>query len=174
MWITADKKTTFICFLIAFLGGLWGFDLNIDSPIIDKFELLPPKNINYATVFIYIFSRNLTVGLMLSFLGFITGGSLTILILLYNGIAFGMFLKSIFNNYLCPYDMILKHIIPHAFTEILGFCLFGAIGLKGFNFYKCILMESSLNLILIPKLKEAFLPTFLLFFSAIIETVIST
>ena len=174
MWIKFDKKLFTICFLTALLGSIWGFNLNTDNPVDDKIHFLYNDSPDYYKVFFHILFRNLTVGFMLSLVGFFTGGFLTLLLFLYNGFMFGLTIKTFYNNCLYPSEVILKHVMPHAFTEILGFCLLGTLGLRGFMFYTALLCHSKIDLGLIPKVEEAMLPAILIFISAIIETFIST
>lgn len=74
MWTKIEKKSIVFCLLLAFSGSILGFNLNLDDPLAEKLKLFFASNIEYKIVFFNILFRNLIVGVMLSFIGFLTGG----------------------------------------------------------------------------------------------------
>lgn len=115
-----------------------------------------------------IFIYNLVVGFLLSFVGYFTGGFLTLMILLWNG-----FLVAIIYNmaiYKLPIDTIL-YATKHAPIEIFAFLIFADFGLKGRFFIKNILKNNEIDFLLFPKFKNLIYPTLLLAVASILETI---
>ncbi|WP_044401284.1 stage II sporulation protein M [Lacinutrix sp. Hel_I_90] len=115
-----------------------------------------------------IFIYNLGVAFLLSFVGYFTGGLLTLIILLWNG-----FLIAIVYNmaiYKLPVDTIL-YASKHAPIEIFAFLIFADFGLKGRFFIKRILNKNEIDFTLIPNFKNLIYPTILLILASILETI---
>jgi len=120
--------------------------------------------INYK--FIGIFINNMIVGLLLSVFGYLTGGFLTLLILIWNGFLVAM----VYNMaiYKLPISAIL-YASKHAPFEIYAFLIFSEFGLKGRFFIKNILKNNEINFTLIPGFKKLIFPIILLLIASILE-----
>ncbi|CEN36695.1 stage II sporulation protein M [Capnocytophaga cynodegmi] len=149
------------------------FVLNKKTQITKERQILPITNDEYNYLFdadkdyssMEIFLNNMRVGFFMSVIGFLSGGTLTVIILYWNG----LWLANIFFvalNILPVFEIV--YCLKHAPTEIFAFSLFSSIGFKGFLFYKKIFYGDDKDNV-IPKPIEFVLPTLLLFFSSIIE-----
>jgi uncharacterized membrane protein SpoIIM required for sporulation len=156
---------------LAFYFGLQSEMLAQES----KMDFMHNKNYgSQLGVFFFLFSNNLKVGLLITTLGFLTGGIASFIIFFWNGYTLGILIKSLYSTYNEPNLIIFNHLLPHAFTEILAFCLFGCIGFKGFYFIRHLFRESELSFQLLPRITEFYLPIILLIVSALIETLVSS
>ena len=124
--------------------------------------------------FIFIAKNNLMVAFAISILGFISGGTITYMVLGWNSYMMGIVCKWLFLNFSNPNEIIFNHILPHGILEILSFLLFSQIGLKGFMFYRHILNHNTFNPNLFPKIRDFINPSLLLLISALIESFISS
>lgn len=118
--------------------------------------------------FLDIFFNNLVVAFILSILGFLSGGLLTIVTLFWNGFLLGIIL---FLGYYGLEIHTFLYLIKHIPLELYAFLIFSEFGLKGFNLYKKILtnnetidIQSTLNF------KKLIAPIIILFIASIIET----
>ena len=83
-------KTSLLAFLFFYMGILlylilYDGSINIEFKqefVINTEDL---KSVNTGITFIDIFLNNLIVGIMLSYIGFLTGGVLTAILLIFNG-----------------------------------------------------------------------------------------
>jgi len=160
--------------LVFFSIGIFLFYINIDSQLttiensqikISFYENLEGFR-NYE--FIGIFINNIIVGFLLSVFGYLTGGFLTLLILIWNG-----FLVAIVYNmafYQLPLDTIL-YASKHVPIEVYAFLIFSEFGLKGRYFFLNIFKNNEIDFKLTPKYKTLILPIVLLFIAAILETI---
>lgn len=156
-----------------FIGYYLGSIAYNDRDIIHKANEIK-LDIDYWGAFWKIFSNNIIVGMIISIAGFATGGIITVSVFAWNGFTLGLLYKSLQNNFIYGETIFWTHTLPHAPSEILAFCLFGCIGLKGYKFWNLLFTSSSINTKLIPETKEFFIPVILLFISALIETFISS
>ena len=116
--------------------------------------------------FIGIFINNIVVGILLSIVGYFTGGFLTLIILIWNG-----FLVAIVYNmaiYHLPLNTIL-YASKHAPIEIYAFLIFSDFGLEGRFFIKKIFKNNEIDFTLIPKYKNLVFPIILLLIASILE-----
>lgn len=166
-------KHRFIAFSFFVLGILLFFvskdpfslpseDTNVQISFYNKMKVF--NDFEFIGIFIY----NITVGFLLSILGFFTGGLLTALILIWNGFLIAM----VYNIaiYKLPIDTIL-YASKHIPFEIFAFLIFAQFGLKGKSFISNILKKNEIDFSLIPKIKNLSYPTFLLIIAAILETI---
>lgn len=165
--------------LISFLFFLFGIILFFFSKD-DFFTVTDNNNLNTNISFynkmeyfkdykiLGVFISNLTVGFLLSIVGYFTGGLLTILILIWNGFLVAMVYNMAY--YLLPMNTIL-YATKHAPFEIYAFLIFADFGLKGRLFVKKILVNNEINLTIFPSLKNLIFPIILLFFASILEVI---
>lgn len=125
------------------------------------------KIIDTGFNFLDIFLNNLIVGLILSILGFLSGGLITIIVLFWNGYILSIIYNMAFNLLDSKEIFYYSKHIP---LEMIGLILLSSIGFKGFFFYKEVFLEKKINLKIIPKSSEFALPILLLFIASIIET----
>lgn len=141
-------------------------NLDIENNSQIKFSFY--QNLDYFKnyKFLVIFTRNIIVGLLLSILGYFTGGFFTIIILIWNGFLVAM----VYNLaiYRLPLDVII-YSSKHAPIEIYAFLLFSQFGLDGRFFINKILRKNEIDFSLIPKFKNLIFPTALLFIASILE-----
>lgn len=120
-------------------------------------------------VFQYIFSRNATVAVLLSVGGYFTGGFLTVMVLLWNGVNLGtMFTLFRFTN-LNIYEFISLFAI-HGIFEFSAFVLFSIIGLRGFDFFLKIFKKQEFKVGI--KRIDFVTPGAILLFAAMVETLL--
>jgi len=121
---------------------------------------------NFEVIGIFIY--NLTLGFLLSIMGYFTGGLLTLLILIWNGFLIAM----VYN--LAIYKLSIDTILyssKHIPFEILAFLIFAEFGLKGRFFISKILKKNEIDFSLFPNIKNLIYPSFLLIISSILETI---
>ncbi len=122
------------------------------------------ENFEFFGIFIF----NLIVGFLLSFIGYFTGGFLTLLILFWNGFLIAMILN------LAVYKLSIGTILyvsKHMPLEIYAFLLFAEFGLRGRFFIKKILIDNEVDFSLVPKTKKLLYPTILLVFASFLEVI---
>lgn len=127
-------------------------------------KMAPFKGFEVVGIFIY----NLSVGFLLSIIGYFTGGLLTVIILMWNGFLFAM----VYNFAVCtlPIDTIL-YASKHVPFEIFAFLIYAEFGLNGNFFVMQILKKNEINFSLIPKFTKLFFSTILLIIASILETI---
>ncbi|HMP32329.1 MAG TPA: stage II sporulation protein M [Saprospiraceae bacterium] len=122
------KYKVITCFLLWVLGFYFSFTYqkhtyveNNDFSLYYKFSIID---------FYFIFINNLSVALIMAILGYFSFGLITFLVTFYNGFLLG----SIATYYVLE-NSIIKFFsnMLHGPIEISAFCMFGAIGLTGFN-----------------------------------------
>lgn len=120
--------------------------------------------------FAKIFLNNFIVGILLSIVGFLTGGVLSVVYLIFNGffITNSIMLALITGN---PTAEIISLLIYHAPFEIVALIWLSVIGLGGFSFYRKILKSDYIDKLQIKtSLRQLLYPNLLLLFAAIVET----
>ncbi|SFH85091.1 stage II sporulation protein M [Halpernia frigidisoli] len=168
------KKLFLLSFLV-FSCGFFYYPLSNESYNKDKKKekiensFRPKKNIYGDTNknFFQIFLNNLFIGFLLSILGFLSGGLLTILILFWNGYLLSIVYSMAF------YSLNITDILyysKHIPIELFALMLFSNIGYKGFYFYKDFLINRNLTKTYLPKISDFIIPISLLFISSIIES----
>lgn len=164
-------KTSLLAFLFFYMGILlylilYDGSINIEFKqefVINTEDL---KSVNTGITFIDIFLNNLIVGIMLSYIGFLTGGVLTAILLIFNG-----FLVSTIYGYgihFMSFEDILYY-SKHVPIELIALFLFSKIGFSGYGFMKNILLRKAVNMDSLPRVKKLIFPSILTFISSIIE-----
>jgi hypothetical protein len=126
--------------------------------IISDLQIIQTKY-NYINIFV----TNFVVGLVLSIIGFFTGGMLTLLILIWNFLLLCLIYSSVISTNDISIDIILYY-SKHLPLEIYAFALFSIVGFKGFKFYKKLIVSQHFDNKLLPNLKEILLPSFFYFY----------
>ncbi len=117
--------------------------------------------------FINIFISNLVVGLVLSIIGFFTGGLITFFIIVWNLLLIWiLYSNAIYNHNSLSLILYLSKHVP---LEIYAFTLFSIVGFRGFGFYKQLIVYKNFDIKLFPNIYEIIFPSILLFFSSSIE-----
>jgi uncharacterized membrane protein SpoIIM required for sporulation len=160
----------FLFFSIGILLYVILFDSSTKIEFKEEFAINPEdlKSISTGITFIDIFLNNLIVGLMLSYLGFFTGGVLTAVLLILNG----FFVSTIYGyglNFM-PFEDILYY-SKHVPIEPIALFLFSKIGFSGYGFMKNILSGKEMDMDLLPRVRELMIPSLLLFLASIIEVI---
>ncbi len=118
--------------------------------------------------FFGIFLHNIVVGILLSIVGYFTGGFLTSIVLIWNG-----FLVALVYNmgiYQLPLGTVL-YASKHAPVEVYAFLVFSDFGLQGRFFIAKILKHNEIDFSLIPNYRKLVFPTVLLVIAAFLETI---
>ncbi len=160
-----------ICAACWLVGFYMGFDKAIIDRSMEKKVFLNDNTTDIITcveVFFTILSNNLAVAFILAFLGYFSFGLVSIFVSIYNGFILSLHITSFLNTY-TVYS--LYKVLLHAPTEFFSLCYFGAFGITGFsNFLSVINEEKYSHYNFLTSLKILYLPIFLLFFSALIES----
>ena len=125
------------------------------------------KSYDTGHLWLDIFLNNLFLCLIISVIGYFTGGFLTVTLLFWNGYILGIIYNAGFMN-LSLDELIYNS--KHLPFELTAIVLFSNFGLKGFQFYKSIILEKKFELTLLGNFGRLFIPTVLLLTSSIIET----
>ncbi|MGY0426046.1 MAG: hypothetical protein ACWIPI_04345 [Polaribacter sp.] len=155
-----------ILLLVLILSSFKPLHINLEyqnsKNITSNLQILHTKY-NYVNIFV----TNLVVGFVLSIIGFLTGGMLTLLILLWNFLLLWLIYASVISNH---YNIgIILYFSKHLPIEIYAFALFSIIGFRGAKFYKKLIVSNELDTKLFPSIKEILIPSLLLFLSSLIE-----
>lgn len=160
-----------ISMVVWVIGFYLVFDKNSLNILNERIQTLPKqtKPLNECfNDFIEIIMNNLTVAFILSFLGYLSFGVISLFGSFYNGFIFAIYINAFFYKY--NSDLIYKVMI-HAPSEFFSLCFFGAVGLGGFGNYKRVSNnELSTFFDNLPPTKYYIIPILLLIFSAIIES----
>lgn len=156
-----------IGFVLFVLGGVFSFI---------SFEVFLNPNTSWQSFSIFekthtfsgIFLNNLTVGFLISFGGYFSGGFLAAVILFYNGYLLIEIIQTAITLNVSNKE-ILYGLIFHGPIEILALLLFGVIGLQGCKFYFRILKKNTISISELNNKQNFFLPIILLFISGLIE-----
>lgn len=165
-------KTCRTVLIVLFLIGTYiGFEneLDFNSPTLYIIENKVEKN--FSETFFYIIKNNTIVALFLSFVGFLTGGLLSYMIMFYNGLIFGVLINVLLSLSI-PLTIKLKLILFHVPLELLSFFLFAFIGLRGGYLLKAFYHGEENYLSHVPNIKVFYLPLALLLTAALIETIV--
>lgn len=155
------------CWLVGLLiSGL----LDYKIPAVSQGRISVYDAMSFLEIFCLILKTNSIVGLLCCYLGYISGGFITIIILLYNGYLFGMsffpFLKLADADFGQP--LLLIKLFGHVPFEIISFSLFGALGLGGFEWLLKLYANQEIELDF-PGSGTLILPFLLLVFATTIE-----
>ncbi len=115
-------------FLIGCLIGLGLPDFTYTKKSIVKTEKIFSIEDDLSTL-IMLFKQNLVVAFFLLVGGLISYSIITVLILFWNGILFGISISETYDSQDIFFDYIIYY-YPHAFTEILSFLIFSHIAFK--------------------------------------------
>lgn len=166
-------KNRFIAFIF-FMFGVFLFYISKDASQLptgnnNQFKISFYENMeafkNYEIIGIFI--NNLIVGVLLSIVGYFTGGFLTLIILVWNGFLVAIVYNMAINHF--PLYTIL-FASKHVPIELYAFFIFSDFGLNGRFFIKNILKNNEIDFSLIPEYKKLIFPTILLLISSILET----
>jgi len=152
-------------FLFGCVISIISYDLTVDTHLQTKSIQI----FNKSHDFFNIFRNNISVGLLISVGGYLSGGVLSTIILLYNGYLLTDIIQSALILKI-PQTEILYGLIYHSPLELTAFFLFASLGFKGFNFYKTLLFNNRIEYRSIPSVKALIFPTSLLVVAAIIES----
>lgn len=121
----------FICFIVIISGFSLAYYLSDTVMIFPRITDTPASILTFKmTVFYEIFFRNFMVAVLISIVGFFTGGISVIAALFWNGVIVGSLLKSYQFS-----DSILQYFVYHGIFEVSAFICFGMVGLQGISFY---------------------------------------
>ncbi|MBN2596395.1 stage II sporulation protein M [Labilibaculum sp.] len=161
-------KPLALCLSLFSIGIIIGELLStpVDSQTIQTPKtLIEIQSFNFEAFF-NILSNNLLVAFCLSILGYLTGGIMSCLVLIWNGVIIGLITPKNLNT--GNFFNFIEYFIYHGVIEILAFFLFAIIGMKGFYFYKKLMTYQSLPSL--PHWKEFTLPLSFLIIAAVIES----
>nr|WP_315170238.1 stage II sporulation protein M [uncultured Flavobacterium sp.] len=154
-------------FLSGFILCLITYDVQSVYTYSYNFTHSDINNFNTGFLFVDIFINNIILCLIISILGFISGGILTIVLLFWNGYLLAIFLNAGFSDLSLYELMFLSKHIP---LEIFSILLFAKFSFNGFFFYRSIIIEKKIKFISKREIINLIYPIILLFFSSIIET----
>ncbi|MEY4048533.1 MAG: hypothetical protein RL284_2084 [Bacteroidota bacterium] len=160
-----------LCVFSWFLGVYLSSLIEYVIPYVSKHYISQYDSMQFVEIFFYLLKTNGLVGLIISYLGYLTAGFITILILLFNGYLFGL---SFFPFLKMPimeqekYALLCK-LFGHVPFEITAFCLFGIVGLTGFDWFVNLFNDKDLGLSL-PRPKSLILPFAFLLIATILES----
>jgi uncharacterized membrane protein SpoIIM required for sporulation len=163
--------------LVFTISIIWGYyfgdTLYNPIPIINNRHYMALDK-DVFSLFRTIFFSNYFVAIIIVFIGYFTGGVVTIISFIIDGILFGFKLRYLNLEKIGGINGFWEKLIFHAPIEIFGLILMGSIGLKGFeivsNFVKTQKMILDESLISQRMVYQYFLGTFLLFVAALIES----
>ena len=163
--------------LIGFLIGYYSnADKSIKPDISSKEKIefaISPDSIslglfNIDNIFWNILINNLNVAFFVSIVGFLTGGLITMLIFIWNGIIVGIIIRNAILMKMTT-EFILYGFVYHGPIEVFALLWFGTIGLDGFLFYKTVFSKNRILLPSLTRSKFLIIPFGLLIISAYIE-----
>ena len=172
MFLISNLK---IGLLICMLCWITGMAISLNFPLLIKSESFPNYQLIYnhnITVNISAFSKvlfnNLFIGLILSVLGYFSFGFISIIVSIYNGFIFSLYI----NEFIMKYSIYSFYLVCfHVPTEFFALCYLGSIGLRGNkNLIYIISNKEYLYFERFPSLKVLTFPIILLAFSALIES----
>ena len=154
----------FVLFVLGGVFSLISFDVFLNSNTSwQSFSIFERTH-----TFFDIFLNNLTVGFLISFGGYFSGGFLAAVILFYNGYLLIEIVQTAITLNVSN-KAILYGLIFHGPIEIFAFLLFGMIGLQGWKFYFRIFKMNTISIFELKNTQNFFLPIILLFISGFIE-----
>ena len=151
------KLLSLLIFTLGFLSYILFFKTTYsveDTCIVEnKISYENIQMIDIGIDFLNIFINNLIVAFFLSFLGFLSGGVLTSIVLFWNGYLFAII---ILLGYHGLDIQTFLYALKHGPLELYALFVFAGVGFRGFSFFKKIILEKEINLALIPKAKQLF------------------
>jgi len=161
----------FISMLCWLIGFGYAFNWNILNKINQNKTVISIDSKSFIITLINfqnILIANLTVAIILAFLGYLSFGLISIFGSLHNGFILAIHLNGFFEKF--NFNSLYK-VMLHAPTEFLALCYFGAIGILGFNNLKYVFKNEQFNFFdSLPSFKFFIFPTGLLILSALIES----
>jgi uncharacterized membrane protein SpoIIM required for sporulation len=174
-----NKRTFYLIGLMILsmvFGYFWGDLVLIPIPSISKINDYETDT-GIISLTRKLFFNNYLYALILVFVGYFTGGVVTIILLTLNGLSFGFSLNYLDVNRIGGIFGAIKRLIFHAPLEIFALCLMASIGLRGFDLVETFVKTKhfSIDQILVTKqmVYQYFAGTLLLFIAALIESLIS-
>lgn len=171
-----SRSHLFVLLVIWVLGIFIGWNYESFLPYLTErgainaqFEMKPMLGMQPNVVGLFI--NNLLVGSMLVLSGWLSAGSLSCIISLWNAFLIGMLLKTAATLGISKL-LILNKIIWHGSLEIVGLIIFGAIGLQGFTVINAILNNKPITFPFKEIRKYAFIATTILFAAAVVEDLV--
>lgn len=157
-----------------FLGYLLSYNLNnglneLMNDIPRATKLLGQQT--FYQSFFSIWVANLSVALILSYVGYFTGGVATLLVSTWNGVLVGVSLHIFYTKVQTSHFSLLFQLFGHLPFEVVAFCWFGSFGLRGWQLVYSILKESDIELQL-PNLKQVANPLICLTIAALFENIL--
>ena len=134
------KIISFITLLIGFLYYIMTY---VPFNYSGEYNFNPDemKSVDTGISFLDIFLNNFFLCLILSFIGYFTGGLLTLILLFWNGYIIAMIYNLAFRVIALNEIVFLSKHLPF---EILAIILFSEFGLNGFHFYKKIIIDKKI------------------------------
>ncbi len=160
-----------LCLISCLMGVCISGFIENAIPVVSKHPVSPYDSLTFVEIFFYLLKTNTIVGLIVCYIGYITGGFITILLLLFNGYLFGLSLFPFLKMPVSEQEKfaLLCKLFGHVPFEITAFCLFGMIGLTGFDWFVTLFNDKNLVLS-IPRPKSLILPFTFLLIASILET----
>ncbi len=161
----------FFISLSFFIAGFI-FQLLTNKPICQninynyKFNHSDLKSIDTGYLFVDIFLNNLILCIFISFIGYISGGILTCVLLFWNGYILSVIFKA--GLLVLPIVDVL-FLSKHMPFEIFSILIFAKFGLKGFLFYKDLITKNKIKFLHRHEVMDLIKPTMLLLLASIIE-----
>jgi uncharacterized membrane protein SpoIIM required for sporulation len=174
MFPTFQFNKTLLLGIVGLSFYIIGYQYKLPPSEVKETYLVMKKNVDHWEMFFFLLLTNLRVGLLIVFLGFITGGLASIIVFGWNAFSLGLLINSIFSTYKNPFLVLQEHLLPHAISEIAAFYLYAYVGLEGIQFFKKIVANSEFKAELIPSLQVLIIPSGLLVLSALLESFISS
>jgi uncharacterized membrane protein SpoIIM required for sporulation len=160
-----------ICLTCWHIGLLIAYLIDFDITEFTKNKASIYNSKSFIEIFYYILKSNSIVGLLSCYLGYLSGGLITLIILIFNGYLFGIyffpFLKLSTLDF--QHNQPLINLFGHVPFEIISFSLFGALGLRGFDWLIKLYSDKGIEIDL-PSPEALLIPFLILVFATIIET----
>ncbi len=168
-------KNMFFLAIVFSLSIVIGFYVGkyVYTPVI---KVTTYNKVVHIITFRKIFFNNYMVALILVFLGYFSGGIITVLVIMVNGLTTGYGLNYLRLSNIGGLEGFTKKIIFHAPLELFALFLMGNIGLRGFTILRHFIRtrDFSIDKIIISKqiVYQYFTGTILLLLAAYIESLV--
>ncbi len=140
-------------------------------------KAIPPANTNDLLTFRKIFFTNYLVAIVIVFLGYFSGGFISVLIIAINGFSTGYFFNYLDIPKLGGLKGVMYKLIFHAPLELFALFLMGSIGLRGFDFVQSFIKNKDFTnykiVISNQMIYQYFMGTILLLIAAYIESLVA-
>ncbi|VFB13566.1 Integral membrane protein DUF95 [Bacteroides heparinolyticus] len=166
MYRLKNTSALLICCFVIICGYTLGYFLSDTAIFLHGIKNIPSSVLTFKIeVFCNIFFKNLLVGLSIAIIGFLTSGFAAIIILFWNGMMIGSFLKTYQIS-----DSIIHYFAYHGIFEITAFLCLGMFGLQGISFYVNLFRNNKYDLIF--QKEQLIYPFILLIIAGIIESLL--